>query len=180
MVKYILSCESTSDIRLDYAKKRGISLIANCFSIGVAEYQDSMGQDPNEISEIVKALKGPASGRPSTRPIDETTYYEYFKGLLEQGYNILHLTLSTGLTDGYENAIKAAKKLNVLYPNNHVEVIDSLCGAGGYGILVDDVKDYMEQGHEDVKDLVAYIMENRLKMHHVFYCTDLSHFRKSG
>lgn len=75
--------------------------------------------------------------------------------------------------------MKVKEILDKEFPNQRLEVIDSLCSCSGYGMLVDDIKDEMEKG-KTMDECIQYALENRNKNHHQFYTTDLKYFKRTG
>ena len=60
----------------------------------------------------------------------------YFRQFLEQGSDILHVSLSSGLSGCYHSACAARDMLLEEFPERKIIVVDSLCGSGGAAILM--------------------------------------------
>lgn len=58
-------------------------------------------------------------------------------------------------------------------------VVDSLGASSGYGLLMDKLADLRDEGKtlEEVRDFAE---ENRLKLHHWFFSTDLTFYVRGG
>ena len=97
----------------------------------------------------------------------------YFEPFLQEGKDILHLTLSSGISGVYNSAKLAAEELLEQYPERRIVVMDSLAASSGYGLLMDRAADLRDEGRflEEVRD---WLEENRLKLHHWFFSTDLT------
>ncbi|MBQ8292727.1 MAG: DegV family protein [Bacilli bacterium] len=174
--KFILSIESTVDLSYDYVTKRGMKVLFYTYIIDGEEHIDNMGRSENEKNNFYEALDNGAL--PSTSQINEYHYEQYFEELLEQG-DVLHITLGTGMTPSYLNALKAKEELSTKYPNRKLIVVDSLCSSGGYGMLVDYACDMKDQG-ANMEEIEKWIIDNRNHIHHQFYSTNLKYFRRSG
>ncbi len=83
------------------------------------------------------------------------------------------------MAGSYFNAIKAKDKLQNEYKDRKIIVIDSLCSSSGYGMLVDDAKDMFDEG-VDYKEIIKWLEENKNRIHHQFYSTDLKYYHRTG
>lgn len=175
--QFLLSCESTVDLPYAYVNGRGISVLFYVYTVDGTEYLDDMGRSEEAFKQFYGFL---AYGKmPSTSQLNVYKYLDYFDGLLRQGKDVLHIAFGSGLTPSVHNAFAAADQLREKYPDRKLIVIDSLCACTGYGLLVDDAADLRDQGKsmEEVRD---WVMQNRGKVHHQFFSTDMKFFRRSG
>lgn len=175
MGSFILSCESTVDFSYSYMAGRDISVLFYSYCIDGREYEDDMGRTPGKLAELRDRLKTVV---PTTSQLNEYTYEEYFEDLLKRG-DVLHIAFGSGMTGAVQNAFRAAERLREKYPERRLTVVDSLCSSTGYGMLVDMAAD-MRDGGSTIDEVADRITEIRHRIHHQFYSTDLSYFRKSG
>ena len=103
----------------------------------------------------------------------------YFTPFLEQGYDILHLSLSSGISGVYNSAVIAAKNLSARFPQRKIYVVDSLAASSGYGLIMDTLADMRDAG-AGLDELHEWAEENKLNMHHWFFSTDLTFYVKGG
>ena len=54
---------------------------------------------------------------------------------MEEGYDILYLSFSSGMSGSYNNACIAARVVLSQHPEARIEVIDTLSGSVGLGML---------------------------------------------
>ena len=176
MRKFILSCGSTVDLPYSYCEKRDLRIIFySYFALG-REYKDDMGRTEGASARYYKML---ADGvMPTTSQINEEAYFEFFDKLLGEG-DVLHVAFGSGMSGSVFNAIAAAKRAGAAHPDRRIEVIDSTCSSGGYGMLVDYAADMRDEG-KTMDETIAWLNENRDKVHHLFFSTVLSFFRRSG
>lgn len=174
--QFQLSCESTVDMPYSYITGRDISVLFYTYSIDGVEYEDNMGRDPKAIEEFFAQLQ--AGKMPVTSQINAFRYEEYFEALLQKG-DVLHINFGTGMTPSYRNAVEAAEGLRKKYPDRKLVVIDSLCSCTGYGILVDSAADLRDEG-KSMEEIEEWILTNRNRVQHQFFCTDLTQFKRSG
>lgn len=174
--KFILSCESTVDLPFDYVNGRGISVLFYSYTIGEEIYPDDMGRDPNSLKQFYNFLGEGVI--PSTSQINEYQYEEYFEEILKKG-DLLHIAFGSGMTGSVGNAMKAAEEMKSKYPERKIFVVDSLCSSAGYGLLVDEAADMRDNGFS-MEDIYMWLIENRKKVHHQFFSTDLKYYRRGG
>ena len=171
-----LSCESTVDLPYEYINGRGISVLFYTYTVDETEFVDDMGRDPNALPQFFEMLK--AGKMPSTSQINEIRYEEYFDGLMQKG-DVLHIAFGTGMTPSVHNAWKAAESLKQKYPERKLIILDSLCSSVGYGLLVDTAADLRDAG-KSMEEIEQWVLANRNKVHHQFFSTDLTQFKRSG
>ena len=175
MASFILSCESTADLPYSYVAGRDIPVLFYTYTVGGKEYDDDMGRDPDALPRFYEMLQ---SEIPQTSQINLYKYVDYFELLLQKG-DVLHIALGSGMTNSVANAVQAAEMLKEKYPERKLIVIDSTCSSSGYGLLVDYAADLRDEGL-GIDDVCKWVMENRRRVHHQFYSTDLKYYRRSG
>lgn len=173
---FILSCESTVDVPYAYVQSRDIPVLFYSYTVDDQEHPDDMGRDPQALPKFYGFLE---SGKiPTTSQINVYQYLEFFESLAAKG-DILHIAFGSGMTASVTNAMAAAQMLREKYPERKITVIDSLCSSSGYGLLVDEAADMRDRGCS-MEQIEAWVMENRQKVHHQFFSTDLKYYRRSG
>ena len=173
---FILSCESTVDLPYSYVSGRDIPVLFYSYLVDGKEYIDDMGRDPEALPHFYEMLKNGAL--PSTSQLNTFQYTEFFEELLKKG-DLLHIAFGSGMTGSVKNAMEAAEALREKYPERRLIVVDSLCSSSGYGLLVDMAADMRDRG-DSMEAIAAWVEQNRNKVHHQFFSTDLKYFKRSG
>ena len=176
MRNFILSCESTVDLPYSYLEKRELPVLFYTYSVDGKEFTDDLGKDPRSLPNFYHLLAGGAI--PSTSQINTFRYKEFFEELLKEG-DVIHVTLSSGITGSYANAAAAAEELRPAYPDRKITVIDSLGACSGYGMLIDIAADMRDAG-KSFEETEKWLLDNRLHMHYQFYPTTMDYFKRSG
>lgn len=176
MNNYILSCCSTADLSKEHFQKRNIAYTCFHFEIDGRQYLDDLGESI-PFDQFYQAMVDGADTR--TSQINAEEYAAYFEQFLKDGKDILHLTLSSGISGSINSAQIAAEMLAENYPDRKIYIIDSLAASSGYGLLMDRLADLRDQGM-GIDELAAWAEENRLKLHHWFFSSDLTFFIKGG
>lgn len=176
MSNFILTCGSTVDLPYSYIKERNIPVIFYTYTIDGIEYEDDMGRDPNALPAFYNML---ADGKlPQTSQVNVNNYIEFFEKQLVNG-DLLHVAFGSGMSNSVANAFIAADTLRQKYPERKIVVVDSTCSSSGYGMLVDEAADMRDRGCT-IEETEKWILDNRKNVHHQFFCTDLSFFKRSG
>lgn len=176
MSDYILSCCSTADLTAEHFAKRDIHYVCFHFSVNGKVYPDDLGKS-YPFDKFYEDMKNGADMKTSQVNVDD--FVEYFTPFLEDGKDILHVSLSSGLSGTYNSANIAARMLEEKYPGRKILVVDSLGASSGYGLLMDALADLRDQG-KYMDEVYNWAMENRLKVHHWFFSTDLTFYVKGG
>ena len=140
------------------------------------DYPDDLGQTV-PFDKFYQAMVDGADTR--TSQINMNEYVEYFEKFLKDGKDVLHVTLSSGISGTYNSARMAQEKLSKKYPERKLIVLDSLCAASGYGLLMDKVADLRDDGLT-IDEAAKWIEENKLRMAHWIFSSDLTFFIKGG
>lgn len=140
------------------------------------EYLDDLGQTMSS-EEFYKRMEDGAMTRTSQVNVEE--YIEYFTPFLEEGKDILHLSLSSGLSGSVKSAESAASYLLEKYPDRKIYIVDSLAAASGFGLLMDMIADKRDAG-ATIEEARDWAEENKLNLHHWFFSTDLKYFVRGG
>ncbi len=175
MSDYVVTCSSTVDLSDELLKERNIPYASFTFTADGKTYSDDYGKS-YPIDTFYKDIA--AGMQPVTSQVNVEDYTSLFEPILKEGKDILHLTLSSGISGTYNSANTAAALLNDKYENK-VHVVDSLCASAGYGLIVTMVKDNQEKGMSLLENL-KWIDENKTKVIHWFFSTDLSSFIRGG
>jgi len=176
MANYILSCCSTADLTAEHFAARDIHYICFHFELDGKNYDDDLGQSI-PFSEFYQAMANGSETRTSMVNISE--YLEYFEKFLKEGKDVLHVSLSSGISSSYSSAVSAAEMIGERYPDRKIIVVDSLGASSGYGLLMDKAAD-LRDGGMDIETLAKWIEDHRLHLHHWFFSTDLTFYIKGG
>lgn len=176
MSDYIISCCSTADLTKEHFESRQINYICFHYELDGKEYVDDLGQSM-DFHEFYRAMANGATTKTSQVNADE--FIEYFTPFLEQGKDILHVTLSSGISGVHNSAMVAKQDLEERFPERKIFIVDSLGASSGYGLIMDKLAD-LRDGGMGLDELYQWTEANKLKLHHWFFSTDLSFYVKGG
>lgn len=176
MGNYILSCCSTADLSAEHFAQRKIHWIPFHFYLDGKEYADDLGSSI-PFDQFYQAMEHGAETRTSQVNVDE--FIDYFTPFLEEGNDVVHVCLSSGLSGVINSALSAKAVLEERFPGRRIYVADSLGASSGYGLLMDTLADLRDGGME-AEELWCWAEEHRLEVHHWFFSTDLTFYIKGG
>lgn len=176
MFEYILTCCSTADMPNEYFENRNIPFACFHYNIDGNEYPDDLGKTMSFDEFYGKISEG---AMPTTSQVNVGQFISFFEPYLKEGNDILHISFSSGLSGAYNSACIARDELLLKYPDRKILLIDSLGASSGYGLLVDMAADMRDNGSA-IGEVYACLEENKLNVHHWFFSTDLTHYKRGG
>ena len=173
MNDYIITCCSTADMPREHFIKRRIPYVCFHFMIDGKEYLDDLGESMS-LDEFYTKIKNGAM--PTTSQVNVSQFVDFFEPYLKIGLDILHISTSSGLSGEFNSANIAKNILKDKYPDRKIEVIDSISGSSGYGLLVDAAADLRDCGftEADFKIFPQSVETNQQRlMTNAYYPFDL-------
>ena len=176
MENYILSCCSTMDLRKGWAEERGVNLIYAKFFLEGEEFRDDFYESISQDKLFERMLSGEKS---QTTQVNTEEYIGSFRKYLEQGQDIFHICLSSGVSGTFNSCHIAKDILQEEFPERKIEIVDSLMASSGYGLLVDKACMLKKQGL-DMETLRVELEKWRNRLHGYFFTSDLRFFIQGG
>lgn len=146
----------------------GVTCIPIQITFGEETYEDAVTITHKEFYEKLAA----SEKLPTTSQINPAVYEDYYKKLTADGSELVVITLSSGLSGTYQNAVMAAED----YPG--VYVVDSLNATSGQFILLKRGLELAEQGLCAAE--IAGILEEEKKQIRVCAIIDTLEYLKKG
>lgn len=176
MPGYVLSCCSTADLTHDWLERRNINYLEFNYFLDGVPCKDDFGATNSPAELYAKMLAGADA---KTSQISAGDYLASFEQSLSAGLDVVHVTLSSGISGTYNSACAARDQLAEKYPDRHVYVVDSLAASSGYGLLMDRLADLRDEGMS-AAELVAWAEEHKGEVQHWFFSSDLTFFIRGG
>ena len=176
MGDYIISCCSTADVTDAYLKEKNIEYICFHYYLDDKAYKDDLYQSMSPQDFYQAMLDGAMT---KTSQVNAEEFTQYFRKFLEQGKDVIHLTLSSGISGVINSARIAAEELSVEFPDRKIVVFDSLTASAGYGLFMDKLASLRDEGYS-FDELVKWTEENIQNQNTWFFTTDLTFFIRGG
>ena len=175
MYDYIIATSSTSDLTRDYLDEHKLPFISYSYTVNGELQEDDCREESRQ--KVYSGMRG--GDKLKTSMINEYTYHEFFKGLMEQGKDVLFLDMSQKMSSSYMNSLAAAEKIREEFPANRLYIMDTYCISGGLGILIKNIVKMAESG-ASFDQVVRWGEENKLRIAHRFTVDDLNYLKAGG
>ena len=175
-MSYIISTCTTADMNKEMFEKLDIRSIGFHFVVNGKSYTDDM-YTTMSAKEFYGYIRDGADT--STSQVSVGEYVDYFHELLLEGKDVLHICLSSGISNTVQSATAAAKMLQAEFPNRKLYVVDSLCASAGIGVFVTMLSQKRAEGM-DIDSLYQWAQDNCKSVQHWFCSTDLTYYIKGG
>lgn len=177
MEKYLICMDAGGNIDKKFLKENSVCFVPMEYNIG-DELRICSGIDPD--SDMKKFYAAQKEGKVTkTTQVTPFGYENYFKGILKNGYSILYISLSSGLSNTYQSSLLASRNLEEEYPNQKVDCVDSLAATGGIGVLVHRAIRNLKKGMS-LKDNANDLRKAASTIHHYFMVEDLMYLKRGG
>ena len=176
MPGYVLSCCSTADVTREWLENRDIAYLYFNYFLNGEMCKDDFGATNPPAQLYAKMLAGADA---KTSQISAGDYMEHFEKYLAQGKDVLHVTLSTGISGTFNSACAARDQLAEKYPDRKIYVVDSLAASSGFGLLMDRLAE-LRDGGMGIDELAAWAEDHKHEVQHWFFSSDLTFFVRGG
>lgn len=176
MKDYVITCCSTADMSRAFMKEHEVPFVMFHYQIDGVEYADDLYASITP-QEFYKKIEDGA--QPVTSQVNAGEYREMFEKILTEGRDVIHLTLSSGISGTVNSANVAKMQLEEEYPERKIVVIDTLGASSGYGLLLTKALENRDAGMS-FEENAAWLEKNKLRLHHWFFSTDLTSYVRGG
>lgn len=104
----ILCADSTCDLNAELLAQYNVHLYPFHIVLDEKTYQDGIDLTPNDIMRIYKEKKI----LPTTAAINVQEYLDFFAPFVEQGCDVVHISLGSGISSSHQNARLAAAEFD--------------------------------------------------------------------
>lgn len=181
MDKFTLSTDSTCDLYRDFIEENGIRLVSLTFTVeknGVLEDRKDAFTSYDQYLAFYDELRAGALSR--TSMLNYEAHYEHFRKMAEEGAeDVLHFTISSGLSPTKTVAAKAAADVKKDFPRFNVLVVDPLTATVGQGLLVRLALEQRNAG-KTAQEAYDYVNGLRLNIQHYIVADDLNYLKRGG
>ncbi len=175
MKNIIVSTELTCDLSYEFLKENDIPAIGMIYTVDGVDYCHDFGKEM-EFKEFYDAMRNGANVKTSLINLDRCE--KFLEEQLKTGKDVLHLSFASATSGTYDNFKRAAEILNEKYENKAM-VVDTMCQAGGQGLMVTLVNEYANEGHS-LKECYDYAESLKHRIAHYFVVDDLKYLMRGG
>ena len=176
MKKVIISSDSCLDELKDTLKELKVEYMPMVYILD-KEYRDNFNTQ-EEYNSFYEQMKNGAL--PTTSMLNAFEMETYFEALIkEHDCDIVHMSLSSGLSGTYDNTLKASETVMEKYPNNKIYIVDSLSATQGQNLLTHIAVKERDKG-KTAQGIFNVLQEVKHNLQHWFFINDLFHLRRGG
>lgn len=166
----VIVIDSTACMTREEARELGVVCVPMMYSIDGKNYTEHFIDDNGDYDKLIASAQDLKTSQAS---ID--AYYKLFRGLLDTGFEVLCLTISSRLSGTFSNACVCARELG----EDHIQVVDTRSTASGMFIMVKEARKLIDEGHTLLETKEA-LMEMRTQLETLFSVKDMTPLRRSG
>lgn len=167
--KVIITSDSTSDLSAELVERYNVKILPLGINLGGKLYSDGVDITPDLIYEHYSKT----GELPKTSAVNMEECVDFFKPFVDQGYAIVHFSISSEMSSTYNNCRLAAMEFEDVY------VIDSKNLSTGSGLLVISAAEMAEKGME-AKDIADKCNELATRVDASFVIDNLEFLHKGG
>ncbi len=169
MKKTIITADSPIDLSADQASRFGIEIIPLHVILDSVDYLDGVDITPDDIYNAYNEKQI----LPSTSAISVAEYESFFKKFVDDGFSVVHLSLSSAISSTHQNARIAASELD------NVFVVDTRRLSTGMAVLALKGVEMAESG-VSAAEIAANLTAMRDKVSTSFILETLTYMNKGG
>lgn len=177
MSNYKIITDVTCDLPIEIIKKYDLEIMPMKYSVGNVDYTNYADFREQPLKEFFNEMRNGAITH--TVQLNSEVYIQTYKEYLEQGFDILGIIFSSGLSGSYNSARLAAEELREEYPDRKIEIIDTLAASTGEGLIALEAAKNKAKGLTIEQNRVA-IEEFKLYVSHWFTVDNLEYLRRGG
>lgn len=176
-MSFILSTDTSCDFFKTELTARNIFYVPLTYAIDGVSYPDDFSSNEEYEAFFDKMAKG---AMPTTSQINIYTHEQYFKKLLKENEgDILHLTLSSGLSSTYASALKASENVMEEFPDRNIFVLDTKSATVVHGMVLEDCEKLRNEGRS-ARETFEVVTNNITRIVPYFMTYDLMHLKRGG
>ena len=171
-----ITSDTPCDIGPMLQERYGVALAPLHVTMNDQEYLDGV----NITNDMIYENWEKTGSLPKTSAVSVGEYEEFFKSFTDQGYDVVHISLGSGLSVTHQNAIMAAEEVPGVY------VIDSRSLSTGIGLLVCEAAERAKKGMDaqtiqaevealTLKNSASFILDTLDFLHAGGRCSSLAH-----
>lgn len=177
MENYKIIVDLSADLKEETIKKYDIGFFPMNYTIDDKEYLSSKFLTEEEMKLFYDSMR---EGKVTkTSQITPFMYKDYLKKYIDNKENVLYFSLSSGLSNTYNNALLVKEELEDENKDFKFMPVDSLGATGGIGLLAEIAAINRENGMS-IEDNYKFMTELAKRGEYWFYVDDLKYLKRGG
>ncbi len=169
MNKTVITADSPIDLSVEQASSYGIEIIPLHVILDSQDYLDGVDITPDDIYKAYNEKKI----LPSTSAISVAEYETFFKKFTDEGFDVVHLSLSSAISSTHQNAKIASMEMD------NVHIVDTRRLSTGMAVLAIKGIEMAESGMSS-SEIASNLTALRDKVSTSFLLDTLTYMNKGG
>ena len=179
MAEFEIYTDSSANLPEELRREHNIHVISYVMHVGGQDiYCYEEGTDFHQIAKIFYE-KMRAGLEAKTSLIGEQRFIDAVSPALEAGKDALIVTIASGISGTWNQAVNATAELEEKFPGRKVYVCDSANASMGQGLIVLRAAKLREEG-KTAEETATWLWENTYKLNSYVTVDDLKFLRRSG
>lgn len=175
MKPYMIYTDSSCDISPSLLAEWGVGSESLSF-----HFTDDGAEHLDTDVPAAEFYAGMRAGRQAkTAAVNVDAFKTGFERVLQQGFDLLYLGFSSGLSSTFNSGRLAMEELQAKYPERQMIAVDTLSASAGFGLLVYLAVQKKNNG-ASLEETAQFIRDTRLHLCHWFTVDDLRYLRAGG
>ncbi len=170
-----LSCDLSEEIRTTFNVE---DYVVGHTNINGLEIETRLDWSLISRSEFYKTLANKKNKVSSSAPNVEEFYLK-FKKYIEQGYDILSMSISSTISATYSNSVIAKGRIMEEYPSANIYCLDTKRMSGSFGLLVIYALELQKEG-KTFEEIIEWLEINKHRVHQMGPIDDLTFIARRG
>lgn len=171
MEKVKIFTDSCSDIPGKILDKYNIKMIPTPVNFGDEVYLDRETLSPKEFYKELNQT----DEMPKTSRISPGVFVDEFQKALDEGYKVLSINFSSGLSGIFESAVVAKNTIG----SSDIHIIDSKSASTGFGLSVLKAAKAIDEG-TTLGKVIEEVVDSCAHMEHIFAVGSLEMLKRGG
>ena len=174
-MSFVISTDSAANLPTSIIKENDLVVVPLLYSYNGEDHHATYLEDfdADAYYEMIKTVDV------KTSTVNIQQFHDAWEPLLKAGKDILHISVSSGISSTYQTSHMAMEMLQEDYPDRVIYTIDTYAASLGEGLSVIDAIEYRKNGLT-ILEAADKIEKRRSKMRQVFTVDDLMFLKKGG
>lgn len=177
IMDYFIYSDVSLDIDPQIAREQDIRFVPMEYMLGDEVFLCDSLEPEQKMHDYYEKLRRKVATK--TSQITPVHYMEVFEPIVKEGGSLIYLALSSGLSDTYSSACLAVQNLKDEYGEVNIEVVDTLAGTGGMGLLAERAAENRQNGMT-LRENADWLRKHALDVQHWFKVEDLMYLKRGG
>lgn len=177
MKKYVIVTDTGCDLESSFREKYDVEYVKMHFSTEGKDYEADLDWQHFAATDFYNRMRG--GQRFITAQVNVEAYKRAFKKYLDEGYDILSVSTSSGISASIEASRVAREALLQEYPDAKIICVDTLRACYALGLLAIRASELRAEG-KTIEETAQWLEENKLKMNMIGSVDKLTYLKQAG